>query len=50
VPFFVIDRSLGAAGAQPPEQLLDLLRRGWQARPPVTVATAAGESRGADGC
>jgi predicted DsbA family dithiol-disulfide isomerase len=29
VPTFVVDRKLGASGAQPPEALLDLLRRGW---------------------
>ncbi len=50
VPFFVVDRSFGAAGAQPPEQLLQLLRHGWEARAPLTVATAAGESCDADGC
>ena len=50
VPFFVVDRAFGAAGAQPPEQLLELLRRGWEARTPITVAAAAGESCGADGC
>jgi predicted DsbA family dithiol-disulfide isomerase len=31
VPTFVIDRALGASGAHPPEQLLELLRRGWAA-------------------
>jgi predicted DsbA family dithiol-disulfide isomerase len=29
VPTFVVDRKLGASGAQPPEALLDLLRQGW---------------------
>jgi len=29
VPTFVLDRKLGASGAQPPENLLDLLRQGW---------------------
>lgn len=29
VPMFVVDRRLGASGAQPPELLLELLRRGW---------------------
>ncbi len=29
VPFFVVDRSLGASGAHPPEALLDFLRQGW---------------------
>jgi predicted DsbA family dithiol-disulfide isomerase len=49
VPFFVVDRALGASGAQPPEVLGDLLARGWAARSPVTVV-AAGESCGVDGC
>jgi predicted DsbA family dithiol-disulfide isomerase len=37
VPTFVVDRSLGASGAQPPEALLELLRQGWAARSPVSV-------------
>jgi predicted DsbA family dithiol-disulfide isomerase len=49
VPFFVVDRALGASGAQPPEVLLDLLERGWAARSPVTVL-AGGEGCGVDGC
>jgi predicted DsbA family dithiol-disulfide isomerase len=49
VPFFVIDRAIGASGAQPSELLLDLLRQGWAARAPVTVV-AGGESCGVDGC
>jgi predicted DsbA family dithiol-disulfide isomerase len=49
VPFFVVDRSLGASGAQPPEVLGELLRRGWEARPAVAVV-AEGESCGVDGC
>jgi predicted DsbA family dithiol-disulfide isomerase len=49
VPTFVVDRALGASGAQPPEALLELLRQGWANRRPVTVA-AAGESCGVDGC
>jgi predicted DsbA family dithiol-disulfide isomerase len=32
VPFFVVDRRMGAAGAHPPEALGELLRRGWEAR------------------
>jgi predicted DsbA family dithiol-disulfide isomerase len=31
VPFFVADSSLGVSGAQPPEVLGELLRRGWSA-------------------
>ena len=31
VPFFVVDRRMGAAGAHPAEALGELLRRGWEA-------------------
>jgi predicted DsbA family dithiol-disulfide isomerase len=37
VPTFVVDRRLGASGAQPPEQLLDLLRQGWAKRSPASA-------------
>lgn len=37
VPFFVVDRALGVAGAQPAEVLLELLRQGWSARNPVAA-------------
>jgi predicted DsbA family dithiol-disulfide isomerase len=37
VPTFVIDRKLGASGAQPPEALLDLLRQGWAQRSPASA-------------
>ena len=50
VPFFVVDRALGASGAQPPEVLGELLRRGWDARQPVVQVVAAGEACGPDGC
>ena len=49
VPFFVVDRATGAAGAQPPEVLGELLRRGWEARSPMPVVTG-GEACGPDGC
>jgi predicted DsbA family dithiol-disulfide isomerase len=49
VPFFVVDRRMGAAGAHPPEALLELLRRGWQARPAIDVL-AAGATCDVDGC
>jgi predicted DsbA family dithiol-disulfide isomerase len=49
VPTFVVDRALGASGAHPPEQLLDLLRQGWERRAPVSVI-AGGEACGPDGC
>jgi predicted DsbA family dithiol-disulfide isomerase len=32
VPCFVIDRKLGASGAQPPETLLEFLEHGWAQR------------------
>jgi predicted DsbA family dithiol-disulfide isomerase len=38
VPTFVVDRKLGASGAQPPEQLLELLRQGWAKRPASAIA------------
>jgi len=48
VPFFAVDRSLGGAGAHPPEALLDLLRRGWERRPRLAVAD--GPACGPGGC
>ena len=49
VPFFVVDRKIGASGAQPPEVLGELLRRAWADRPAIPVV-AAGDSCGIDGC
>jgi predicted DsbA family dithiol-disulfide isomerase len=49
VPTFVVDRSIGASGAHPPEALLELLHKGWENRSPVSVVTG-GESCGVDGC
>jgi len=49
VPTFVVDRGLGASGAQPPEALLELLRQGYAHRSPVTVV-GGGEACDADGC
>jgi predicted DsbA family dithiol-disulfide isomerase len=48
VPTFVVDRALGASGAHPPEQLLGLLRQGWQNQSPAIVV--GGETCGPDGC
>jgi len=43
VPFFVVDRTYGAAGAQPAEVLLQLLERAWaENHPLVTVPAAEG--------
>jgi predicted DsbA family dithiol-disulfide isomerase len=49
VPTFVIDRQFGVSGAQPPELLLEMLRRGWEARTPVEIVSG-GEVCGPDGC
>ncbi|PRY41184.1 putative DsbA family dithiol-disulfide isomerase [Geodermatophilus tzadiensis] len=38
VPFFVVDRRYGAAGAQPADLLLQLLERAWAERDPVPSA------------
>ena len=38
VPTFVVDRALGASGAQPPDQLLALLEQGWQRQPQASAA------------
>jgi predicted DsbA family dithiol-disulfide isomerase len=44
VPFFVVDRRYGAAGAQPAEVLLQLLERAWADSHPLLTVPAA------DGC
>jgi predicted DsbA family dithiol-disulfide isomerase len=43
VPFFVVDRTYGASGAQPAEVLLELLERAWaESHPLLTVPAAEG--------
>jgi predicted DsbA family dithiol-disulfide isomerase len=37
VPTFVVDRRLGASGAQPPDALLELLRQAWAKRSPAAT-------------
>jgi predicted DsbA family dithiol-disulfide isomerase len=49
VPTFVIDRAMGASGAHPPADLLDLLRQGWAARSAVAVLSG-GEACSPAGC
>jgi len=44
VPFFVVDRKYGAAGAQPAELLLQVLERAWADEHPLITVPAA------DGC
>jgi len=41
VPFFVVDRTYGAAGAQSPEVLLELLDQAWAASHPLLTVPAA---------
>jgi predicted DsbA family dithiol-disulfide isomerase len=52
VPMFVVDRAVGASGAQPPELLLQLLEQGWEQRPTIDVVAGQGEGEacGVDGC
>ena len=38
VPCFVIDRKLGASGAQDSSVLLEFLRHGWSQREPAPIA------------
>lgn len=45
VPFFVADRRVGVAGAQPVEVMLGMLEQAWQAAQPVQiVASSDGET------
>jgi predicted DsbA family dithiol-disulfide isomerase len=48
VPFFVVDRAVGASGAHPPAQLVELLRQARAQNPPISVA-AAGDTCDVDG-
>jgi predicted DsbA family dithiol-disulfide isomerase len=41
VPFFVVDRTYGASGAQPPEVLLQLMERAWADSHPLATVPAA---------
>jgi predicted DsbA family dithiol-disulfide isomerase len=50
VPFYVVDRALGASGAQPAEVFGELLRRGWEAQAPTIAVAADGETCGVEGC
>ncbi|MCW2611461.1 MAG: oxidoreductase [Cryptosporangiaceae bacterium] len=52
VPFFVVDRKYGVNGAQPAEQILELLQRAWSEAHPLTVIGTGdtGQACGPDGC
>jgi predicted DsbA family dithiol-disulfide isomerase len=51
VPFFVIDRTFGLPGAQPPDVILSALRRAWDKAAVATAAPASdpAEAPGCDG-
>ena len=50
VPFFVIDRKFGIPGAQPPDVLLQALRRAWQkSANPLVAAADTAQAPGCDG-
>ena len=48
VPFFVVDRAVGASGAHPAPQLAELLRQARAENPPIPVS-AAGDGCAVDG-
>jgi len=51
VPFFVVDRRYGVAGAQPVEVLLEVLDKAWAgAHPAVSIVGAEGDACGPEGC
>ena len=52
VPFFVVDRTYGVSGAQPPEHLLAMLEQAWAAGHPLTMVgtTATADACGPEGC
>jgi len=43
VPFFVIDRTYGISGAQPPALMLSALQQAWSDSHPVTMVTVGGD-------
>jgi predicted DsbA family dithiol-disulfide isomerase len=50
VPFIVIDRRYGIAGAQPTDVMLDTIERAWQVAQPALVNVGDGDVCGPDGC
>jgi predicted DsbA family dithiol-disulfide isomerase len=50
VPFFVVDSKYGVNGAQPADQLLEVLQTAWTQSHPLSVVGTAGEACGPDGC
>lgn len=49
VPFYLFGGKYAASGAQPPEVLLQGLRRAWEDRP-IDIGAATGDACGIDGC
>ena len=45
----MVDRAIGASGAQPPELLRELLERAWERRGPAIPVVAGGDVCGPDG-
>jgi predicted DsbA family dithiol-disulfide isomerase len=50
VPFIVIDRRYGIAGAQPTDVMLATIERAWQESRPALVNVGDGDVCGPDGC
>ncbi len=53
VPFFVVDRRYGIAGAQPLEVFAQALAQAWADRTPLTITAASDDQDttcGPDGC
>jgi predicted DsbA family dithiol-disulfide isomerase len=49
VPTFVVNRKLAMSGANAPDQLLALLRQGWEQGPAAAAVVDAGAACGTDG-
>jgi predicted DsbA family dithiol-disulfide isomerase len=49
VPFFVIDRTFGVPGAQPPDVLLGALERAWKKGTPSLETVGDAAAPGCDG-
>ncbi len=47
VPFFVVDHRYGIAGAQPADEILQVLQRSWAQSHPLTVVTPPPDVQGA---
>lgn len=50
VPFFVVDRAVGASGAQPSAQLVEVLRQARAHNPPIPAAAADTSDVDGSGC